>query len=234
VVKEILNEKGLITSRSITDKKTTLLEVDEDSVTLEDDVVHEIGDKRFPRDPEVFKEGFHGELVSEGLKAKPSGDGFVVIEERKIPCKILQLEFAGPASKTVTSIYYATQVAPYVLKRHSVTTDLKGNNSRSETTSEVVALDMPCKVLAEMQNAAFVKTVTKHPKGTTTTWAATSTAVPGGVVWHSSKEVDKGGHLTLRSTLELVDYGLELEPERTGLFGRKRRGLFRLPMLQPQ
>jgi hypothetical protein len=93
---------------------------------------------------------------------------------------------------------------------------------------------MPCKVLAEMQNAAFVKTVTRHPKGTTTTWAATSTAVPGGVVWHSSKEVDKEGHLTLRSTLELVDYGLELEPDRTGLFGRKRRGLFRLPMLQPQ
>jgi len=234
VVKDILNEKGLVSSTSITDKKTTLLGIEEDGVTLEDDVVHEVAGKRFPRDPEMFREGFHGELVSEGLKTKEAGDGFVVIEDRKIPCKILQLEFTGPASKTVTNIYYSTEVPPYVLKRHSVTTDLKGNNSRSETTIEVVALDMPCKVLAEIQNTAFVKTVTKHPKGTTTTWAGTSAFVPGGVIWHSSKELDKDGRLIRRSTLELVDYGLELEPERTGLFGRKRWGIFRLPLRQPQ
>jgi hypothetical protein len=234
LVKEILNEKGLVSSRSTTDKKTTLLDVEDDGVTLEDDIVHEVADRRFPREPETFKEGFHGELVSEGLKTKEAGDGVVVIEDRKIPCKVLQLEFTGPASKTVTNIYYSTEVAPYVLKRRSVTTDLKGNNSRSETTIEVVALDMPYKVLAEIQNTAFVKTVTKHAKGTTTTWAGTSTAVPGGVVWHASKDLDKDGRLIRRSTLELVDYGLELEPGRTGLFGRKRWGIFRLPIRPPQ
>jgi hypothetical protein len=230
VVKEEIDRKGLVTPTSIIDTRTTLLDVEEDGVTLEADVVHEVAGKRFRRQPETLKEGFHGELLSPDLKIKETGNAEVVIEGRKISCKVLQLEFSGPASKTVTDVYYSPAVAPYVLKRQSVTSDLKGDNSRSETTIEVVALDMPCKVLAEIQNTAFVKTVTKHSKGSTTTWAATSTAVPGGVVWHSSKELDNAGRVIRRSTLELVDYGLELEPQRTGLFGRRRRGIFRLPL----
>jgi hypothetical protein len=46
--------------------------------------------------------------------------------------------------------------------------------------------------------------------------------VPGGVVSHSSKEVDKNGRLLRRSTLELVDYNIDPDRERSGLFGRKR------------
>ena len=227
VVKETLNEKGLITSTTISDNRTTLLQVQKDGVTLAFDVVHEVGGRRFPGDPETLKEGFHGELVSQGPKTREAEDQHVVIEGRKIPCHILELEFSGPASRTVTKIYYSNTVKPYVLKRQSVTTDLKGNNSRSETTLEVVAVDMPCRVLAEIQNTAHVMTVIKHRNGTTTTIAVTSAAVPGGVVSYSSKELDKTGRLIRRSTLELVDYGLEPEPEPTGLFGRRRRGIFR-------
>jgi hypothetical protein len=235
VITEKLDEKGLVTNRSRTDNKTTLLAADDDGVTLESDVVYEVAGIQYEHEPETLKEGFHGELLTQGLKIKETGTGSVVIEGRTIPCKLLELEFSGPASKTVVNIAYSPTVAPYILKRQSVTTDLSGNNSRSETTMEVLELDMPFKVSAQIQSAAFVRTIVKHPKGTTTTLAATSTAVPGGVIWYSCKELDKAGRLTRRSTLELVDYGLELEPERTGLFGRKRRGLFRktFPLRQP-
>ncbi|MHC4179094.1 MAG: hypothetical protein ACYSWU_16395 [Planctomycetota bacterium] len=233
-VKETFDESGLVTYTSFTDKRTTLLDVEQDGVTLQREVVHEVSGKRFSEETETFKEGFHGERISKGLTVKENGDGHVVIEGRKIACKVLKLESVGPASKTVTTIYYSTTVAPYVLKRQSVTTDLKGNNSRSETTINVVKLDMPCRVLAEIQNAAYVETVLKHPKGTTTTFAVTSRAVPGGVIWHASKEVDKSGRLIRRSLLELADYGLECQPERTGLFGRPRRGFRKtFPLRQP-
>ena len=223
--KEEFDEKGLVTNKSITDKRTELKDVEKNGVTLVREVRYEVSGKRFPRDPETFKEGFHGELVSQGLKVKEAGNGHVVIEGRKIPCNILQLERVGPASRTVTTIYYSTTLAPYVLKRQSVTTNLADNNPRDETTIYVMALDMPCKVLAEIQTVAYVKTVSKHVKGTTTTWAATSEDVPGGVIWYASKELDKTGRLIRRSTLELVDYGVE--PGRPGLFGRPRRGIFR-------
>jgi hypothetical protein len=230
VVTEQLDDKGLV---SVTDKTTTLLNVEADGVTLEDEVVHEVAATRYPREPETIKLGFHGALLAEGLKVSDAGEGQVVIEDRKIPCSIIQLEVAGPVSKSVTKVYYSPEVAPYVLRRESVTTDLEGNNSRSETITEVVALDMPCKVLAETKNAVYVKTVVNHPKGTTTTWSASSPEVPGGVIWSSTKELDKSGRMIRRSTLELVDYGLELEPERDKLFERQRRGLLRrrVPLL---
>ena len=223
---EEFDEKGHVTNKRITDMRTELKDVEKNGVTLVREIKYWVSGKLYLPDPKTFKEGFHGELVSQGLKVKEAGNGQVVIEGRTIPCNILRLERVGPASKTVTTIYYSTTLAPYVLKRQSVTTNLADDNSQEEKTIYVMALDMPCKVLAEIQTVAFVKTVWKHVKGTTTTWAATSEDVPGGVIWHASKELDKTGRLIRRSTLQLVDYGLE--PARPGLFSRPRRGIFRL------
>ncbi len=98
-----------------------------------------------------------------------------------------------------------------------------GSNVLSETLSEVVALDMPQRVLAVLKNVACIKTVQKTPKGAVTTLAMSSPDVPGGVVYQTTKETDQAGHLLRRSTLDLVNYGSKPEAEqRIGLFGRKR------------
>ena len=112
--------------------------------------------------------------------------------------------------------------APYILRRQSKTTDAGGTNVLSETCSDVVALDMPQRVLAEIKNVACIKTVQKTPKGCVTTLAMSSPDVPGGVVYQTTKETDATGRLIRRSTLELLSYGIRPETERTGLFGRKR------------
>ena len=49
--------------------------------------------------------------------------------------------------------------------------------------------------------------------------------MPGGVVAHSSKEVDVQGRLLRRSTLELVNYEAELAP-REGQQAQPRRRIF--------
>jgi hypothetical protein len=227
-----LDEDGIVTR---TDKTTTLLNVEDEGVTLEHEFVNERGGERSTSEPETVQVGFHGELLTEGLKVSNAGNAEVDIEGRKIACDILQVESSGPTGKTVTKVYYSSSVAPYVLRRESVTTDPEGTNSRVETTEEVVALQMPEKVLADFQKVAYVKTVVKHPKGSTTTWSATSTEVPGGVVRQASKVLDTAGHLIRTSTLELIDYGLELEPERKKLFEPLRRGLLRrrVPLVTP-
>ena len=66
-----------------------------------------------------------------------------------------------------------------------------------------------------------MKTVHKNNKGTVITLAAVLPDVPGGIVRHSSKELDKTGRVVRRSTLELVDYGTNSDDDRSGLF-RKR------------
>lgn len=222
VVTETLNEQGQVVSTCMTDTKTTLMDLDRDGVTLEIQACMEVAGKRFEAESQIIKQGFHGELLGPSLKLKEPADGEVVIEGQKIPCKVRQLESVTPNSKTVTTIYYSTSVAPYILKREAVATDPEGKNRLSETLVDVIALNMPVEVRGETRNGMYVKTVHKNANVTVTTWADVLPEVPGGVVNNSSKEIDKSGRLVRRSTLKLSDYSDDPDNDRSGLFSRKR------------
>lgn len=226
-VTENLNEQGAVTQVSTSDSKTTLLDVEDDGVTLEMKVSVEVAGKRFDTEPQTVKQGFHGELQTAALKVKEPTPGEVVVEERKIPCLSRVIESASPSGKTITTIYYSPLVPPYILKRESVTTDPASKTILNETSVSVQSLEMPCKILGCLRGTAQVKTVQKTPQGTIVTLAVICAEVPGGIVSHTSKELDPAGRLTRRSTLELVDFSTEPEKDRSGVFGRKRPARYR-------
>ena len=224
VVTETLDEKGKVASTSTTETTTTLIKVEEDGVTLKVKVSVDVAGKRFDAEPQTVKQGFHGELIGEQLKIKEVGKGEVTIEQKKIPCQVLRLENSSSTSNTVTSLYYSVEVAPHILRRESVTTDLDGNETLSETTVNVVALNVQCEDLDQKMQWVRVEAVHKHPKGTVTTTALTSPDLPGGIKRHKSEERDKNGRLTRRSTLEMVECGLAKWPGiRRVLFPRNKR-----------
>ena len=222
VVTETLNDQGLVVSTCTTNSKTTLMDIDNDGVTLEIQACLEVAGKRFEPEPQIVKQGFHGELLTPGLKQKPPTDGEVTIEGRKIPCRVQRLECVVPNGKTATTLYYSTTVAPYILKREFVTTDPEGKNVLAETNVEAISLNMPLKIRGQQRNGIRMKSVHKNAKGAVTTWADVLPEVPGGVVGYNTKELDETGRLVRRSTLELIDYGVEAERERTAPFGRRR------------
>jgi len=222
VVTESLDENGHVISVNVTETKTSLLRVDSDGVELEVEVGVEVAGKQFDGQPQCLKQGFHGELAGGDVKSLPSTSAEVIIEDRKIPCRSQQVEINGPSGRTSVVAFFSDTLPPYILRRQSKTTDAGGANTLSETFSEVVALNMPQRVLTEIKNAACIKTLQKTPKGAVTTLAMSSPDVPGGVVYQTTKETDNGGRLIRRSTLELLNYGNRPETERTGLFGRKR------------
>jgi hypothetical protein len=230
VVTETLDQRGVVTSTTITETKTTLDRIDDDGVMMEVEVGMEVAGRQFDGQPQCVRQGFHGEAAGIDVKASPPAAAAVEIDGRKIACRTQKLEFAGPTCKTVTTISYSDTTAPYVLKRESMTTDPEGKEVLGEMDVQVVSLDMPCRILGETKSASHVKIVQKHAQGTITTWAITSPDVPGGVISQSSKETDKTGRLVRRSTLELVGYGLEVEEERIGLFGRKRTVRRKVPL----
>jgi hypothetical protein len=227
VVTETLDPAGLVSSTSTTETKTTLAKLGDDGVCLEVEVGVEVAGKQLDAQPQFINQGFHGELSGPGVVIKPAGASQVLIEDRQIDCRLQQVEFAGPSSRTVESIYYSDLLPPYVLKRASTTTDSSGQQWLGETTQEVLALDLPYKVLAVTKTAACVRTVQRDSRGMIVSVAMTANDVPGGVVYQTSKETDKAGRLARRSTLELVGYGLRAEEERPGLFGRKRAARIR-------
>jgi hypothetical protein len=217
VVTETLNEQGQVCSTNRADTKTTLVDIDNDGVTLEVQACMEVAGKHFQGEPQTVKQGFHGELAGPELKLGPPADGKIVIEGQKIACKVQRLQAVAATGTTVTTLYYTTTVAPYILKRIST-----ADSDKKETIAEVSSLNMPLWVRAEMKNGIRMKTVHKSGNSTVTTWADVLPEVPGGVVSSSSKEIDRNGRLVRRSTLELIDYGLDPDKDRTGMFGRKR------------
>jgi len=222
VVTESLDENGRVIGVNVTETKTSLSRVDSDGVVLEVEVGVEVAGKQFDGQPQCLKQGFHGELAGGEVKFLPATTAEISIEDQKIPCRAQQVDVAGPSGRTSVSVFFSDALSPYILRRQSKTTDASGTNVLSETLSEVVALNMPQRVLNEIKNVACIKTVQKTPKGSVTTLAMSSPEVPGGVVYQTTKETDKTDRLIRRSTLELVNFGSRPETERTGLFGRKR------------
>ncbi len=223
VTTESLDEYGHVLGVNITETKTSLLRVEADGVVLEVEVGVEVAGKQFDGPPQCLKQGFHGELAGGEVKFFPVASANVSIEERKVPCRTQQVEVSNPAGRTTVNLFFSDTLPPYILRRQSKTTDVGGTNVLSETLSEVVALDMPQRVLSELKNVACIKTSQKTPKGCVTTLAMSSPDVPGGVVYQTTKETDATGRLIRRSTLELLNYGSRPETERGGLFGRKGR-----------
>ncbi len=232
VVTETFEETGAATS--ITETRTSLEAVDDDGVTLL--VKRAVGLKGKPlgNDPRPVKQPFHGVLASQEATVTNLGTGVVTIQDRRIACEIQQVEVNTPTGKITTKIYYSDSVEPYVLRRVSVKTAPDGEKVLSETTVEVVALGVPCRKISGLSRATHVKAVYKHGGGTTERVSVVSTAVPGGIVSQTSKELDENDHLVSRATLELVDWGLRPETERGGLFRRRRANRLRkLPKFTP-
>jgi hypothetical protein len=212
VVTETFNEQGQVVGTSATDTATTLVDSDQNGVTLEVESCVEVVGKRFDGKPQVIKQGFHGELRSLNVKIGTPTDTEFSVDDRKIPCKVQKLEYETPNGKTVCHITYSPTVAPYVFKRESSTIDTEGK--LSDSLMEVTSMEMPWRVLGELMNVYNVKTVRRTPNGTITTLELISPEIPGGDVSRSSKEVDKNGRLIHRSTLELTEYNIESDQDR--------------------
>ncbi len=222
VLTETLDEAGLVTGTTTTETRTTLMLADKRGITLEVATTVEVAGKRFEAEPQTLDQGYWGQMESHTLRPGNASPTRITVGEQSIPCKVQEITILGPGTRTVSKVYFSEAVKPRVLKRENVTTTLDGSETLGETTIEVFALDLPFRVLSEIQSTAHVRSLNRHPKGTVFTLAVTSDKVPGGVVSHWSKELDRTGRILRRSTLELLDYGLEGEPARAGLFGRTR------------
>lgn len=222
VVTETLNERGEVVSTSTTESKTTLKKVEDSGVTLLVEVVVEIGGRRLDAEPQTIKQSFSGEQPGHVVKTSDGGPALVTIEGQEYPCRVEQTESTGGNTKTVTRTYYSATTAPYALKLESVTTDVHTGARVSETESQVSSVGIPSRVLRDVKIAAHVRSVYKHPKGSTTTLAVTSSDIPGGIVCHNARESDGNGRLIRRSTLELVAFGTEPDEGRGGFLRRGR------------
>jgi hypothetical protein len=209
VVTEVLDDQGQVTSTSTTDTISRLEDVTDENYRLQIEVAVEVAGRKFGVEPRHVTRGFLGETAEKTSVFKNSSITTITIEGKDIPCDVYTVQATEGNEKRVIKVYYAPQFAPSVLRKETTVTDASDSSLIEEVVETVVAVRMPYKVLGEVMGTWHVKTVRTHPKGKTITLSIHSGDVPGGIVAHSSKEIDADGRLIRRSTLEVVDYGLE-------------------------
>ncbi len=205
---EDLDEQGKVKSASTTETKTTLIGIDESGCTLQVEVTVEVAGRRFVAQPRQVRVGLDGGTNGTQLEFRKVGEASLDLDGKAISCAILESTLTNADTRVVSRLHYSGSVPPFILRREVVTTSPDGKQILEQTTMDAVAVDMPQKVLTELLSASHVRTVQKQPNSTTFTLEVVCLGVPGGVVAHTSKDLDPSGKLMRRSALELLDYGV--------------------------
>ncbi len=205
---ETFDERGNSANLSTTETYTVLTEVTDKNYGLRVEVQIDVSGKRFSAQPQVIRQGYYGETDGQEAVVRKVSDSSVSVGGQPIPSKIQEVVIVGSNSKRVMTMHISDQFPMFALKRDCKSTDTDGKQVQYTTAVEVLALDMPHKVLNEIRDAAFIKTVHKQGKNTTVAVEVDCPDVPGGVVSHSLREEDDKGRVIRRSTLELLDYGI--------------------------
>jgi len=216
-VTEEFDERGDLKSVSTIETKTTLTRVTNTGCTLRLDVTVEVAGKRITAQPRDVFLGYLGQANGETAVVKRVGSEVLDVGGKSVSCEVFEVTINGADESTVSTMYHSRSLPPFVLKRVTKATAPKGNAPHHQTLVDVVAVEMPHRVLAEIKTAAHIRTVKKHAKGSTYTLEVFCVDVPGGVVSHTSKDLDEAGRLIRRSTLELLEYGAA---DRRRVFGR--------------
>ncbi|MFV1964298.1 MAG: hypothetical protein ACC628_02660 [Pirellulaceae bacterium] len=206
VLTETFDKDGRIESVSTTETKTTLVDVTDNRYTLNVETTVKVAGKRFPSEPKTVTQGLHGDTLGQTVTTRAGGVGDVVINGRRYRTRIKKIVINGDGMRRSDTLHFSDQVPPFVLKRETKGTDVEGN-VLYDSSVQVMAVNMPFKVLTQIKPSSFVKTVQRQRNGSSTVAVEIHCAdVPGSVVSHSWKELDGAGKVVRRKTLELVDY----------------------------
>jgi YD repeat-containing protein len=201
---------GKLTATSTADTKTTLVARDENGFTVEVDMKYEVAGKQFDPPAEMVWYGFHGQAKTESVSSEKLGNELVEVDGTQIHADVYRLIFNEGAARRRDVRTHLSPEFPYLLRKRSVVIETEGEKEREldRVSTEVIAIDLPFKVLDQLEATSHVRTTSHGPSGHSVTIEVHCESVPGSVVAHWSRKTDAQGRLLERSTLELLEFGL--------------------------
>lgn len=217
---EELDDQGQVKSASITETRTTLIAVEDAACVLQVEVTVEVAGKRFVAQPRQVRVNHDGRTNGAGTEFRKVGEATLELGGHAIRCAILESTTNDGDRRVVSRLHYSETVPPYILRREMMSVSDDGKQVFDQILEEALAVQMPQKVLTELQSGAHMRTIQKQPNATTFTLEVVCLDIPGGLVAHTSKHLDASGRPVRHSTLELIDYGIAAPAEAA------RRGFF--------
>lgn len=221
---ESLDAQGRVASTSVSETKSTLIQANDLEYQLKIETTVDFGGRRFTYPSQVSRHSYWGELSKPMTGAQKVPTEEVVLNGKKIACEVRQATTEQAGERRQSIVHYAPAHFPYLLKRETIITPPSATpaTKASTTTVEVIAANMPQRVLGLLRSVAYVRTTHENGKGSSTTMELQSADVPGGVVSHAAQEQDTAATVTRRTALELIEYGIGTEPEEQASPYRRR------------
>ncbi len=231
ITSETFDDRGQVIRVTVTDTRTTLLAADPQHYTLKVESSVEVLGKRIDAPPQIVKRSYDELPYDPTAATRVAEQVDVSVDNQPFHCSVLET-VAHTAVRTVTSrTYYCRQVRPFTLRRDVTVMPTGGVTPQSQSSTYVVAMDMPHKVLGEIYSSSHIKSVYKQNGNTVVTVSVQVLDLPGGVVSNSSKELDANGQLIRRSTLELLEFDENPQVEvKVNAEPLLRMGLNELPL----
>ena len=180
---ETFDRDGRVTSQTVTDRQTTLIERNERRITLRVATTVHVAGKRFESAPTLVVAGRFGESDGEQATLEKLPDDRVEFAGTLYECQRRRVRISGRESNRV--VEWASSARFALAPLHRVET-LRGPNDEplATTTENVVAVNLPHKVLDETMPATYVRTIHTNHKITATTLAACGRSAGASRVGH--------------------------------------------------
>ncbi len=195
----------------VKETKMVLLSIDTESVTLEETASVGMGGRWLQSAPQKNRYDFLQEPILEGVEVTVLPPHKLTIGNRIVPCERRMYVRQTPFGKQKTTLWYTTQIYPYVFRVERVLRSIpteKEPEERILNQSVTEVLDTSAFYLRKSRFSGTyrMQTVLRSGSMTTVTETSCSRYVPGGVYQETTRELDAEGKEIRMSETRLINY----------------------------
>ena len=196
--------------RNVTETKTTLESVDQDSLTLVSVSTVDVGGRSVETASQRKTLDFYSEPVSEGIKIEQHPATTLTVNRQLIPCEVRSYVEIKPTTKQRTTVWYSTQIYPYVLRVERILTNVLTESDEEEkilSSSTTELLDTDALNLRRSRQGNYrYRTITKTGDITTDTVMTGARRITGGLDHEIVREMDQDGKVIRTTETRMINY----------------------------
>ena len=192
--------------------RTTLQQVDEEGVTLQEVETLEFGGRSVERQPQVVKYDFFNEPIQANVQIRYESPVKVMIDRKVVPCAVRIYEQQTSDGHLTTTVWYTPHVYPYVLRVEKILrSSPDSKNTGGQIIRQSVTLVQETSALKNLRNnrknrTYKLQTVEKAGSITRIIDERCSLDVPGGLLEATTSERDAQNREIRRSVSRMTNY----------------------------
>ena len=196
--------------RTVVETKTILESVDEKSLTLKVLSSVDVGGRSVVTQPQKKTLDFYSEPVVEGTTVVQRPSTTLSVNQQLIPCEVRSYVLLTSETEHRTTIWYSTQLYPYILRVERVlktvaTEKNPEERTLSRSTTELLETDALRLRRSKRGNYSY-RTITKTDDITTDTTMSGSRHITGGLELETVRELDRNGKVIRTIETRMINY----------------------------